>query len=50
MLKKIQNFIYVFMSFFFISCAPSTVELRLLRPPEIFTEKIKKIAIANWIR
>ena len=48
MLKKIQNFIYVFMSFFFISCAPSTVELRLLRPPEIFTEKIKKIAIANF--
>ena len=48
MLKKIQNFIYVFMSFFFISCAPSTVELRMSRPPEIFAEKIKKIAIANF--
>ena len=48
MLKKIQNFIYVLMSFFFISCAASKVEMRLTRPPEIFAEKIKKIAIANF--
>jgi len=42
MLKIIQKIIYVFMSFFFVSCGPSTVEMRLSRPPEIFPEKIKK--------
>jgi len=48
MLKIIQKFIYVFMSFFFVSCAPSTIEMRLSRPPEILPEKIKKIAIATF--
>ena len=49
MLKKMRTSINVFISFFFISCAPSTIELSLTRPPEIFPEKIKKITRVSKI-
>ena len=39
---------YVLLSFIIVSCAPGTIKMKLSRPPEIYAENIKKIAIANF--